>query len=128
VKFTAIYERVLLLWPEEILISDGFDTASSDESVLGTNLKYDEKYYKFPALSAAWDDAEAKVDSISDSWTDMMVWTMFQEFHSTAEILIESGMSSLKPREVSISAIENRFRHNLNTEGWEAERDAYEGL
>jgi hypothetical protein len=57
-----------------------------------------------------------------------MIWSMFKEFHSAARIRFIAGELHLNPADISLPAIEKRFRENLNTEGWEIERDSYEGF
>ena len=126
-KFTAVYQRILPLWPSEIVISDGYEVGANNEATPGTSPTGGRKYY-FPTLDKAWGLVEDKVDPETDTWGDMMVWTMFQEFHRQAKESLENGVETLKPKKIPIQVIEERYRNNLNTEGWEVERDTYEGL
>ena len=126
-RFTTIYQRILPLWPSEIVISDGYEVDAGNETTPSTTPTGAKGYY-FPSLDEAWGVVEDGVDPETDTWADMMVWTMFQEFHRNAKELLSSGISSFKPKEIPIQALEERYRNNLNTEGWETERDTYEGL
>lgn len=125
--FTSIYQRILPLWPSKIIVSDGYEVDPQNEATPGTSPSGGKKYY-FPTLDQAWCNAEDQIDPKTDTWGDMMVWTMFQEFHKCAKELLEAGHTVLVPENISIRTLENRYRSNLNTEGWEIERDTYEGL
>ncbi|OOZ41956.1 hypothetical protein BOW53_01970 [Solemya pervernicosa gill symbiont] len=59
---------------------------------------------------------------------EMMVWTMFREFHKQAKQIIGSDVLTHKPEESTISTLEESYRNNLNIEGWMPECGAYEGL
>jgi hypothetical protein len=126
-KFTTIYQRILPLWPSEIDISDGYEVDAGNEATPGTTPTGGKGYY-FPTLDEAWGVVEDGVDPEVDTWGDMMVWTMFQEFHKCAIEMLSSGASTLKTGEIPVQVLDERYRNNLNSEGWESERDAYEGL
>lgn len=117
-KFCDIYNRIIILWPEEILISDG-QLTSNDEGYEPTPSSTPSGNVScfFPTLIRTWNQVEG----------DMMVWTMFQVFHSKGIELLEAGVSHLNTRNVLPSEIEARYLLNPESEGWEEERLAYEG-
>ncbi len=125
-KFTDVYNRIIIKWSEEILISDGYRT-SKDKGYEPTpsNLPSGGESYYFPTLSKVWGQVEEAVGH-EDTWGDLMVWTMFQVFHAKGKELLESGAEHLKTKEVSPKLIEQQYFINLQSEGWEEERFAYE--
>jgi hypothetical protein len=56
----------------------------------------------------------------------MMVWTMFQVFHSEAVALRSSGESCLHPASIPRSRVEERYFEDLHSDGWEADLEQYE--
>jgi hypothetical protein len=78
----------------QILISDGYEVVLGSEATPGTSPTGGIKYF-LPTLDKAWCEAEEKVDPKTDTWGDMMVWTMFQEFHSAARNLIQQARPRL---------------------------------
>jgi len=125
-KFTNIYNRIIILWSEEILISDGYQTDKDkgSESTPSNAPLGGESYY-FPTLSNVWGQVEDLVGH-EDTWGDMMVWTMFQIFHAKSKEMLEAGAKHLNTREVPPSLFEEQYFLNLQSEGWEEERLAYE--
>jgi hypothetical protein len=113
-RFSEIYDRIIVSWPQEILISDGYPTNDSGG-------------YYFPTLSKALDDVEKKTGS-EDHWGAMMVWTMFQVFHQTSQQLVSTDKGSLNTREVKQSEIEQQYYVNLQSDEWADELRAYERI
>jgi len=111
-KFIDIYNRVIEYWDEEILISDGYPAGGQDG-------------FLFPTLDTAFGRVEEIVGH-ENAWDELMVWTMLQVFWSESKRLIGEGKTYLKTREVSLPLIEKRYFLNLECEGWEKERVAYE--
>ena len=62
------------MWPEKILISDGYDIDPHNEATSGTTPNGGEKYC-FPSLNKAWNDVEDAIDQLTDTWGDMLVWS-----------------------------------------------------
>jgi len=112
-KFSDIYNRVIEYWPEEIPISDGYPAGGQEG-------------YMFPTLNKIFSEAEERIGH-ENGWDELMVWTMYQTFWAEAKRLILGGASHLRPREVSLSRLENHYLENLQCEGWEKERLSYEG-
>ncbi len=125
-KFFSIYQRIIGLWPERIVIGDGYPVDPANEATPATTPNGGEKFC-FPALNQAWDEAEDQIDPVADNWGDMMVWTMFQEFQREAKQCLKVGEQVLIPSAISQIALEKRYRSNLSTNGWEHLRDEYEG-
>ena len=123
-KFAIIYHRVLSLWPRSIDISDGYKVEGGGATP--SNCPIGKVPYFFPNLSKAWDKVEEQIDVENDTWGDMMVWTMFQEFHEESKKLLVERVTHLKPDKVSIDSIEKRYRENLQVDEWEYERSEYE--
>ena len=111
-NFGDIYNRVIEYWPEEILISDGYPAGGQEG-------------YTFPTLHKFFSEAEERVGH-ENGWDELMVWTMYQTFWAEAKRLIQEGASHLRPRDVSLLRLENRYFENLKCEGWEKERLVYE--
>ncbi len=124
--FAEIYDRIITLWPEEVPISDGYQTTESEGHVrTPSNVPADGEAYYFAALSKIWYQVEEEVGH-EDTWGALMVWTMFQVFHGQSRELFKAGAVSLNTREVVPATIEEQYFLNLQTNGWEEERLAYE--
>lgn len=113
-EFEVLYNRIIVLWPESIDISDGCPTGDSG--------------FRFPTLSECWDDAEEKIDPLVDPWGNIGVWAFFQAFHETAKKGFQEGETVLSTREVSKESINERIIENLNAGDWEQERSEYKSL
>jgi hypothetical protein len=106
--FIDIYNRTIHFWGEEINFSDGSITESgSAKSGFVSN-----------QLSKKWYEVEKNVGT-DDAYADLMGWTMFQVFHKHAIQLFNKNIFTLKPTDISIIEIEQKYFNNLNEEGWE---------
>lgn len=78
-------------------------------------------------MSILWEKVENDVyfDCKGTSWYDLMVWTMWQEFHKTARHSFKKGIFQFDPKNVSKELIENRYFTNLNDELYEKELKLY---
>ena len=114
------------MWPAHINTSDGYEVPSQNKDLPGNSPNGQPKYI-FPELTLAWNDVEDKIDTSKDYSGDMMVWSMYQIFHSESLRTKETGAKGFRPSEVSQKIIEERFRENLNTQGWEFLKKEYEG-
>jgi len=103
-KFTNIYNHGIKNWPIEINIGDGQPTENDG--------------YFFQSLSAIYDEIEDKLD-LEDDWAQIIVWALFQAFHSESKILIKDNKKTLNTRMVKQSEIEWRLLENIKGEGWE---------
>ena len=102
-KFCTIYDKIIHRWPEEIILDDN-----------GTTIR-DGDGHLFPSLSRAWHTLEDQV-GFDDPWLEMMVWTMFQVFHTQAKERLITGMRLLNTRAISRSEIEKQYFENLQVE------------
>jgi hypothetical protein len=112
-KFTEIYGTVIKFWPEEIIINDN-----------GVPISVNAGHF-FPSLTKAWDFVEETVGN-QNPWLDLMVWTLFQQFHSEAKKAILSGKGTLMTRDVSLKKIETKYFENLHAEDWKKYLKDYE--
>jgi hypothetical protein len=111
-RFENIYQSTIDLWPHEIFIGDGQPLNNGG--------------YLFPELSRAWKKAEADVLK-QDDWKRLMLWSMFQTFHHASIQLVSDGETTLRPRGIEPSQIEDRFFLNLQKgPDWRALLSEYE--
>ena len=120
-KFEAILHPVLDLWPERIPLDDHRGPLPCSEG-------HDDckPGHLFPELSRVWGDIEDEIGS-DDPWRELMVWTLYQEFHAQSIRRVRSERLVLETRWVSREAIERRYRANLATDGWTRLLPSYEG-
>jgi len=109
--FSEVYERILAYWPERISIADGGPVSNGGW------------YSATP--SEALREIEDRIDHRTDTWGSLMVWTMFQVFHTEAERLREAGSDILLPATVDRKMVEEKYYKNLHTEDWSKELAAY---
>lgn len=102
-KFETIYNSIINLWPEEIDISSG--KLMGDEGGI------------FPDLAEAHDRIKKEV-GIQDPWKDLMVWTMFQEFHAQCRKLLKSKSYKLFPKIIDKNLLKRRYAKNLEVDEW----------
>ena len=109
--FSDVYNRVIVYWPEEVLLSDAEPVGADG--------------FYFPGLSTAWDGAK-NAKGADDHWADLMVWTMFQVFHCESKRLYHASVGSIRPGDVDLRLIEEKYVSNLSGEGWEQELAAFQ--
>lgn len=122
-RFDEIYNRVVPFWGETIEFDDGQDTPPKGKLAPGNW----DKYFYSPKMSQLWDKVENEVYIAYNetSWYDLMVWTMWQEFHETARLSFKKGLFQFDPKNVSREIIENRYFTNLNDEVYSKELKLY---
>lgn len=97
-KFDEKFIEVLLLWPEEIDISNG--------KIIGDNGFYSEN------LSIVWNHVESEIGQ-SDAWKDMLVWSIYGYLHKEARDSFINGTYKLYPRKIRRDSIFVIFHQNL---------------
>ena len=110
-KFSQIYRRAISFWPEEIVVADGVPGSKGG--------------YKLPTLTAIWDRIEEATGS-EDDWVQLVVWCMYQAFHTEARKIHASGAGTLRPSDISPSIVESFLADNLKVEGWAQHAATYE--
>jgi hypothetical protein len=123
VEFQTIYSRTIKMWPEVILLDDGYPISTDKEHI---DTPSNSGGFYFPTLDRIWAEVEDKIDHSTDTWGSMMVWTMFQVFHTESTRLLMLGRKELFPASVQADVIEARYFRNLHAEGWEEELRAFE--
>jgi len=124
--FSEVYERVIAYWPESISISDGRAVSLDGKHEPTPSTAPDGGVpWLFSTLSRTSGEVEDRIDHRTDTWGSMMVWTMFQVFHSEAKRLREIGSDILLTRAVDRTIIEERYYENLHGEDWSEELAAY---
>lgn len=103
-NFTNLYKQGIDLWPTEINIGDGYPTGKDG--------------FVFPSLTTIHDEIENKLDT-EDGWAQIIVWSLFQAFHTESKALITHSEKTLKTRNIKLSEIEWRVLQNIQGEGWE---------
>ena len=123
-RFDEIYNRVIPYWGDKIEFDDGQDTPPKGRIAPGNNWM---NYFYSSKMSMLWDKVEDEVyiDCNESSWYDLMVWTMWQEFHETARKSFKLGIFQFDPKNISKELIENRYFTNLNNEIYEKELKQY---
>ena len=123
-RFDEIYNRVIPYWGEKIEFDDGKDIPPKGKLAPGYNW---DKYFYSPRMSKLWDKVEDEVykDFNETSWYDLMVWTMWQEFHQKARLSYKKGIFQFDPKNVRKEIIENRYFTNLQDELFEKELKLY---
>jgi len=122
-QFIEIYNRIIAHWGDKIDFSDG--AISEPEHITpGTTPTQDKSFFSL-SFAAQWDRIEEAVGH-EDSYSDLMVWTMYQVFHTHARQLFLQKEYKLNPKEISMSEIEEQYYCNLQEEGWEKEFATYE--
>ena len=104
-NFENLYHNGIILWPNEVKISDGHPTSKTG--------------YLFPELTRIYNSIEDGLD-VEDGWSQIIVWSMFQAFHSASKQLIRDNKEILNIHLVPKSEVEWRVMENLKGEGWES--------
>jgi len=113
--FTEIYHYVLPFWGLEIAFSDAeFIDLGDGEMGFSSN--------RFAAL---WNRVEKEV-GYENSFYELMVWTMYQVFHSHAKTMFENDIFHLNPQEIDMWEIEEQYFLNLSEPLWKKELAEYE--
>ena len=112
--FSEVYNRILAFWPENIRIADGAPTSGGG-------------WYS-ETLSRAHSEVESGINHEEDTWGSLMVWTMYQVFHTEAERLRGLGSDALLTRNVARESIEAKFHENLQPPEWSQELAAYQRI
>jgi hypothetical protein len=121
-KFSSIYNLAILHWGNEIDISDYAIRTALYPLPNGEKRKRVSKSSE--NLSRQWNRAE-KITGHKNPYTDLMVWTMYQVFHSVSESLFAENQFKLLPKEIDKKLIANQYLKNLQENGWEKELDGY---
>jgi hypothetical protein len=122
-KFLEIYNRIIAHWGDKIDFLDGA-ISEPEHKTPGTTPTGDGSFHSL-SFSAQWDRIEEAV-GYEDPYDDLMVWTMYQVFHTHALQLYLQKIYTLNPQEISMSEIEEQYYRNLQEEGWEEELATYE--
>ncbi|MVN23474.1 hypothetical protein [Mucilaginibacter arboris] len=117
--FIEIYDRIIPLWGDLIDFSDG-STIDIPETTPTNN-----DHFRSNTFSRLWDNVEETVGH-EDTFDDLMVWTMYQVFHTYAKRLFRQGVFVLNPKAVNKKEMEEQYFTNLNEESWKAELSVYE--
>jgi len=113
-KFTEIYNNVIVAWPDKISISDA------------QNIGEEGGY--FQKLSTESKIIEDKFENIS-KWHSLMVWAIFSGLHDQAMKSFKEGLNTISKTDIDIVAIENIFSTNLfnkDTDYYEDIKSSYE--
>jgi hypothetical protein len=97
-KFTAIFNETIGLFPENIALEGG--------KLIG------EEGGHFPALSTAWDFAEKKAEELSD-WHSLMVWAIYGDLHDQAKRKMKENKVFLSTSDINKSNVEKIFTESL---------------
>jgi len=109
-KFTELYNKEILLWPKKIYIGDGYPIGKDG--------------YFFPQLTSVHDEIEDNL-SVDDDWSQIIIWSMFQAFHSESKSLVSKNIDTLEVDKLRKSEIEWRVSENLNSESWQPLLEEY---
>lgn len=99
IKFTDVYNRVILYWGNSCGISDMVEQANG---------------YYFKTLSALWSSVEQKVGH-ANPWDELMVWSMFQVFHREAVRCIKMDQDKIYFERIDKNSIQKKFYENLSS-------------
>ena len=100
-RFDELFEAVRESWPDEVDLADA-GVPSDDASG-----------HYFPALSSAWDEAEARYAAQPDSLEFLLCWSMFGTLHERAMQASRDGATRLVLADVPLSSFEARFRADI---------------
>jgi hypothetical protein len=118
--FIEIYDRVINVWGDKIEFSDGLILEGENES-----FEKSTEGFQSDSLTKLWNKTEELVGT-SDSYKELMVWTMYQVFHRNAKRVFRQNIHTLIPMDISKTEIEKQYFDNLNELGWEEELSNYE--
>jgi hypothetical protein len=121
-RFSSIYESVIFLWGDEIDITDYNVENVTTNELDSTRRRWQAKSSK--NLSERWNTVEKEI-GLDNPYNDLMVWTMYQVFHSVSERLYIQNKFKLHPPEVDKKLIEEQYYKNLKVAGWEHELKEY---
>jgi hypothetical protein len=97
-KFSALFEETLALWPQTVPIADA--------------KLIDEKRVTFPSLNRAWEQAEEAAEQLSE-WQELMVWAVFSGLNRQARSAFQSGATTIQVEHVDRVLVERQFSESL---------------
>jgi hypothetical protein len=102
-EFNQLFNESIILWPDEIDISDG--------KVTGTGVR-------FGKLSETWNNAEVKAKLLGE-WYDLMTWIIFGNLHDLAMQNLHSKNQIISLKQIDFDQVKIDLHKNLQMEDYQ---------